>query len=135
MLNTPASLASATCRSPAWLHSCMALITCIGHAGCADRVALGLQAARGVDRQPAADRHRAVLDAAMALALVGQAHGFVRQQLGDGEAVVHLRERQVVDADARFLRRLPGRRVAGPSKASTSRLRHRQQVVERAGRP
>ena len=91
-------------------------------AGGADRVALGLEAARGVDRQLAVALGPALEDGALALAGRGEAHGLVLDQLGDGEAVVRLDEGR---GRARSSWRaasalLPGER--GPSKATMSRL-------------
>src|SRR5262249_30089296 len=59
-----------------------------GNAGGADRMALGLQAAGRIDRQLAVLRRPAFQDRARTLPLRRQAHRFIFDQLGDGEAVV-----------------------------------------------
>ncbi|MNN46635.1 hypothetical protein D3C81_1610210 [compost metagenome] len=55
----------------------------------------GLEPAGEVHRQLAAMLDNSLLQRAMALPLRGQAHGFIDQQLGDGEAVMHLGKIQV----------------------------------------
>ena len=69
------------------------------HAGGADRMALGLQAAGRVDRQPPALLGQALAHHAVALAGGCEAHRLVLDQLGDGEAIVGLHEGEVLVGD------------------------------------
>ena len=66
-----------------------------GDAGGADGVALGFQPAGAVDRQAAVALRPAFQRRAGALAFGGEAHRLVFDQLGDGEAVMHLGEGEV----------------------------------------
>src|SRR3954447_1092756 len=60
------------------------------HASRADRMALGLEPTRRVDRQAPAHLGEAILHRACAAAFRYEAHGFVLDQLGDRETVVRL---------------------------------------------
>src|SRR5213076_613746 len=71
------------------------------HAGRAHRVAVGLEPARGIHRLLAAEIGAPLLDEPAALAARAEAQVLVVQDLGDGEAVVHLGE---VDLRWRHLR-------------------------------
>ena len=75
----------------------------LGEAGGAERVALGDQAAGGVDDPAAAVGGVVVVDELAALALAAQAERLVGQQLVGGEAVVQLDDVDVVGADAGLL--------------------------------
>ena len=75
----------------------------VGDAGGAERVALGEQAAAGVDRDLAADLGRAFVDQLAGLALAAEAEVLVVQELGGGEAVVQLDLAEVLGADAGLL--------------------------------
>ena len=76
-------------------------------------MALGLQPAGWIDRQRAVLGDGSVGDDACALPFGREAHGFVFDQFGDGEAVVHLGERQIRKLDAGLLERaLPRHRAA-----------------------
>src|SRR5262249_7869233 len=60
----------------------------LGCAGGADRMALGEQSARRVDRDLAVDLRRAAVEEGAGLAARAEAEGLVVDQLGDGEGVV-----------------------------------------------
>src|SRR5690606_36764852 len=79
------------------------------HAGRTRRMALGLEAAAGVDRLPAAHVVVAGLDESVAFEAWGEAQILVGDQLDAGEAVVHLGAIDVRRAQARHRIRLPGR--------------------------
>ena len=103
-----------------------------GDAGGADRMALGLEAAGGIDRQLAVLGHGAFGDDARALSFRSQAHGFVLDQLGDGEAVVHLGEGEVAERDPGARQRaLPGHGAA--FEFENVAPRHRQKVLHVLG--
>src|SRR2546430_4290035 len=72
------------------------------HAGGADRVPVRLETARRVHRLLAAERRTPLLDESAALAAAAEAEILVGQDLGDGEAVVHLGEVDGVGADPRL---------------------------------
>ena len=55
-------------------------------------MAEGLEAAVGVDRQLAAELERAARDVLLGRALLAEAEVLVGEQLGQREAVVHLRD-------------------------------------------
>src|SRR6185437_14882652 len=98
-------------------------------AGCADRMALGLQAARDVDRQLAVALDPTLVDRPLALAGRGQAHRLVLDQLGRGEAVVAFDEREIEQVEMCLGQRLPpGERRA--LELDDVALAHRQEVVD-----
>ena len=63
-------------------------------------MALGFEPARGIDRELAVLGDHPLRDDARALPLRRQPHGFVFDQLGDGEAVMHLGEGEIGQRDA-----------------------------------
>src|SRR5262245_10138843 len=65
------------------------------YAGGADRVALGLESARRVDRQAPAHLGEAILDRARPAPRRDEAHGLVFDQLRNREAVMRLDEREI----------------------------------------
>src|ERR1700679_1230127 len=77
--------------------------------GRAERVALGDQAAGGVDDDLAAERRRFLLDQLVRLALGGEPQRFVRDQLVGAEAVVQLADVDLVGADLGLLVGVRGR--------------------------
>src|SRR6266446_3501514 len=80
-------------------------------AGGADRMALGLEAARGVDRQLAVLLGPALEYRARPLALAGEAHRLVFDELGGGEAIMRLDEAEIAELELRRSERaLPGER-------------------------
>ena len=120
--------------SGAWPTSCIALMHMHGDAGGADRVALGLQAAGGIDRQLAVLLGPAFLDGARALPSRRQSHRFIFDQLGDREAVVGFDKGQIRELHAGFLQRpLPGHRAA--LELQDVALRHRQEILGMRGGP
>src|SRR5262245_48562875 len=79
----------------------------------ADRMALGLEPTRRIDRQAPAHLGEAILDRARAAPRRYQAHGLVFDQLRDSEAVMRLDEREIAERDAGGGKRaLPGERAA-----------------------
>src|SRR5258708_5287182 len=70
------------------------------HARRADRMTLGLEPARGIDRQGSVLLGKPLGHGARALSLRDQAHRLVFHQLGDGEAIVGLDEGKVGERDA-----------------------------------
>ncbi|KAF1852476.1 hypothetical protein Lal_00037208 [Lupinus albus] len=97
--------------------------------GGTDRMALGLQAARGIDRQLAILGGDAFGNHARTLAVRGQAHGFVFQQFGHGEAVVRFHQREIVEAQAGCAQRfLPGQ--LGRFEAGRVAARQRQEIID-----
>src|SRR3546814_14742048 len=97
-------------------------------------MALGLEAAGGVDRQPAILLGPALGDGSRALAALGEAHGLVLEQLGDGEAVVGLDEAEVVERRAGGLQRLVPGLLATLEERDVA-LAHGQEVVDLLCRP
>ena len=98
------------------------------HAGGADRMALGFEAAGRIDRQLAVFVDDTVLDGARALALRRKPDRLVDQEFGDGETVMHLGERHVGELDAGLLQSaLPGERRA--FELENVAARHRQIVL------
>src|SRR5436309_3668591 len=87
------------------------LVVLVDHAdpGGARRVTEGLETAVGVDRQLAVERERAAADVLLGRALLAEAEVLVGEQFGQGEAVVHLGD---VDLLPRI--RDPGLRVRLP---------------------
>ena len=103
------------------------------HAGGADRMALGLEPAGRIDRQPAGLLGQALGDGARALPFRHQPHRLVLDQLGDGEAIVRLDEREIGERDAGARQRaLPGLRAA--FELEHVALRHRQEILHVLGR-
>ena len=101
-------------------------------AGRADRVALRLEAARRVDRQPAVLFGPALEDRAGALAPRRQAHRFVLDHFGDREAVMRLDQVEVVEVEPRRGERpLPGE--LRPLEGEDVALLHRQEIVDLLG--
>src|SRR5262249_1614485 len=72
----------------------------LGDAGRADRVAFRAQPAGGVDRDPTRERRFALERRASAVALLEEPEVFDVEDLGDGEAVVHLGAVDVGRTDA-----------------------------------
>ena len=85
-------------------------------------MALRLQPAGRIDRQPAVLRRPTLQHRARTLAWRGQAHRLVFQQFGDGEAVVRFDERQVVQLHVRRVQRPPPRLARRPRTRVMSRL-------------
>src|SRR6266851_2315027 len=105
-----------------------------GNAGGADGVALGLEPARRVDRELAVLFRPAFHGGARALPFGREADRLVDQEFGDGEAVMHLGETQIVELDLGIGERtLEGafRALEGGDVA----LAHRQVIVDVLGRP
>mmetsp|Transcript_68977 Transcript_68977/g.211611 ORF Transcript_68977/g.211611 Transcript_68977/m.211611 type:complete len:334 (+) Transcript_68977:90-1091(+) len=84
------------------LHLAVNLVDLLHPCG-AHRVAEGKQAAAGVHGQLPVQVRDAILANRGALAVLREADGLVHQQLCDGEAIVHLRDAEVRDLDARLL--------------------------------
>ncbi len=97
-------------------------------------MALGLEPARQVDGQRAAPVDGAVLEYPLALTFGGQTHRLVDQQFRDGEAVVHLSEIEVVDADAGLVEG-GGKRPRRPFEIGELAARHGQDVLHVRGGP
>src|SRR6266404_3983203 len=68
-------------------------------AGGADRVALGLEPARGIYRQLAVLLGPALENGPRPLALCGQPHRLVFDELGGGEAVMRLHQAEIAEAE------------------------------------
>src|SRR6185437_7901730 len=103
-----------------------------GDAGRTDRVTLGLQPAGRINRQLAVLLGPALLDGARALPLRRQAHRFVLDQLGDGEAVMGFDKAEIGERNARLLQRaLPGHRAA--LELQDVALAHRQEILRMRG--
>ena len=77
----------------------MAVMACIETPVGAHRVALGLEAARGIYRELPVLLRPAFLDGASALPFLSEAHRFVFDQLGDGEAIMRLDEGEVLERE------------------------------------
>ena len=107
MLNTPAMSAFGNCIAPGLAGELHRGDRVHRHAGGADRMALRLQPAGRIDRQPSVLRRPAFQHRARALARRGQAHRLVFQQFGDGEAVMRFNERQFVQLHVRRIQRAP----------------------------
>jgi hypothetical protein len=95
-------------------------------------MALRFKSARRIDRQLAVFSNDAVGDGACALSLRHQTHGFVFDQFGDGETVVHLGEGKIVKPDAGFAE------CALPCDSTAFELedvapRHRQEILHMFG--
>src|SRR6185437_2305474 len=94
----------------------------------ADRVALRLEAAGRVDRQPAALLRPAFADRARPFAFANEAHRLVLDQLRDGEAVMYLGEREVAEPHAGVGERtLPG--LGAALELEHVPARHREKVL------
>ena len=133
MLKMPASLASLTWMSPALPVKLHGAERVHRHAGRADRMALGLQAARRIDRQLAVLLRPAFLHRARALPFRREPHRLVFDQLGDGEAVVRLDQRQIAERDAGVGERpLPG--LGAAFELQDVALAHRQEILHMRGR-
>ena len=91
-------------------------------------MALRLQPAGRIDRQPAVLLRDALGNRARALPFRHQPHRLVFDQFGDGEAVMRLDEGQIVERDAGLRQRLfPGQRAA--LEFENVALRHRQEIL------
>src|SRR2546422_6061143 len=75
------------------------------HAGSADRLTAGLQATRGVDGNLAVQRGEAVRGRGAAFPLLDEPEVLDREDLGDREVVVHLRDLDVFGLESRLLER------------------------------
>src|ERR1043165_6677600 len=99
MLNRPASLASLICMSPAVPVSCMAHSACIDTPVAPIGWPLALSPPDGlIGSLPSLCVQPSAM--ARAPAFADEAHRLVLDQLGDGEAVVHLGEGQIAEPDA-----------------------------------
>jgi hypothetical protein len=102
------------------------------HTRGADRVPLGLEAARQVDRQPTAGIDPAFFQRTMSAARWRQADGFVHHQFGGGEAVVHLHAVEIVQLQVSECEQaLPGDVRTG--QFAHVALRNRHQIVRLCG--
>src|SRR5260221_27459 len=102
------------------------------HARRADRMTLGLEPARGIDRQGSVLLGKPLGHGARALSLRDQAHRLVFHQLGDGEAIVGLDEGKGGERDAGARQRArPGLRAA--LELEHVALRHGQEILHVLG--
>src|SRR2546422_1007289 len=83
------------------------------HAGSADRLTAGLQATRGVDGNLAVQRGEAVRGRGAAFPLLDEPEVLDREDLGDREVVVHLRDLDVFGLESGLLERGLARRDRG----------------------
>ncbi len=100
-----------------------------GNAGGPDRMALGLQPAGTIDRQPSVFLRPAIEDGLRPLANFGQAHRLIGHQFGDGEAVMHFHEGKIGKRNPGTIQRLPPC-LARPFQPPDIALRQRQMVVD-----
>ena len=99
------------------------------HSGRADWMTLGFEPARGIDGQGSTLFGEPFRHSARTLPLRHQAHCLVLHQLGDGEAVVRLDEREIGEGDARACESArPGVRAA--FELEHVALRHRQEILD-----
>ena len=129
MLNTPRDVRLRQLHAPALAGELHRGDRVHRHAGGADRMALRLQSARRIDRQPAILRGPAFQHRARALARRGQTHRLVFQQFGDGEAVVRFNERQFVQLHVRRVQ-CPLPRLRRALEPRDVALADRQEVVD-----
>src|SRR5262245_36755746 len=95
-------------------------------------MAFCLQATGWIHRQLSVFLSPAFLDRTRSLPLRGQAHRFVLDQLGDGEAVMGLDERQIAELKPGLRERaLPSLRA--PFELENVALRHRQEILHVRG--
>ena len=92
------------------------------HAGRAGRMAEGLEPAVGVHRQLAAELERAARDVLLRRALLAEAEVLVGEQLGQREAVVHLRDVDLLRTGSV----MPGLRVDVASRRSSVGFQRRK---------
>src|SRR4029450_435471 len=97
-----------------------------GYTGGADRMALRLQAARRIDRQAPVLSGLAFERNAPALAARRQAHRLIFDELGNGEAVMRLDEREIVECHAGLRQRARPCLLAALEQEDVA-LRHRQE--------